>query len=59
MREILTRLVARGRGSIHVEIFGDKAIQDEGRHCDRWGQHYNTDRFLVPQTLKTGRVVIS
>jgi len=31
MREILTRLVARGRGSIDVKIFGDKVILDEGR----------------------------
>jgi hypothetical protein len=30
MREILTRLVERGRGSIEVKVFGDKVILDEG-----------------------------
>lgn len=30
MREILTRLVQRGRGNIDVKIFGDKVILDEG-----------------------------
>ncbi len=30
MREILTRLVERGRGAIEVRIFGDKVILDEG-----------------------------
>ncbi|KAG6880042.1 hypothetical protein C0992_007359 [Termitomyces sp. T32_za158] len=30
MREILTRLVERARGSIEVKVFGDKVILDEG-----------------------------
>jgi inositol hexakisphosphate/diphosphoinositol-pentakisphosphate kinase len=30
MREILTRLVERSRGSIEVKVFGDKVILDEG-----------------------------
>lgn len=30
MREILTRLVERARGTIEVKIFGDKVIFDEG-----------------------------
>ena len=30
MREILTRLVDRARGSIEVKVFGDKVILDEG-----------------------------
>lgn len=30
MREILTRLVERGKGTIEVKIFGDKVILDEG-----------------------------
>lgn len=30
MREILTRLVERGRGAIEIRIFGDKVILDEG-----------------------------
>lgn len=30
MREILTRLVARGRGNIEVKVFGDKVVLDEG-----------------------------
>lgn len=41
MREIITRLIARGRGNIQVKIFGDKVILDEGalrallqRECD-------------------------
>jgi len=29
MREILTRLVERGRGAIEVKVFGDKVILDE------------------------------
>jgi hypothetical protein len=32
MREILTRLVERGRGSVEVRLFGDKVILDEGMH---------------------------
>ena len=31
MREIVTRLVERTRGSIEVKVFGDKVILDEGR----------------------------
>ena len=30
MREILTRLVDRARGSIEIKVFGDKVILDEG-----------------------------
>ncbi len=30
MREILTRLVERGKGAIEVRLFGDKVILDEG-----------------------------
>ena len=30
MREILTRLVERSRGSIEIKVFGDKVILDEG-----------------------------
>src|ERR1700722_3502347 len=30
MREILTRLVERARGSIELKVFGDKVILDEG-----------------------------
>ena len=30
MREILTRLVDRARGTIEVKVFGDKVILDEG-----------------------------
>jgi hypothetical protein len=30
MREILTRLVERSKGSIEVKVFGDKVILDEG-----------------------------
>jgi inositol hexakisphosphate/diphosphoinositol-pentakisphosphate kinase len=30
MREILTRLVERGKGAIEVRVFGDKVILDEG-----------------------------
>jgi hypothetical protein len=30
MREILTRIVDRARGSIEVKVFGDKVILDEG-----------------------------
>lgn len=31
MREILTRLVERARGTIEVKVFGDKVLLDEGR----------------------------
>lgn len=31
MREILTRLVERSRGTIEVKVFGDKVILDEGQ----------------------------
>lgn len=30
MREILTRIVERSRGTVEVKIFGDKVILDEG-----------------------------
>ena len=30
MREILTRLVDRARGTVEVKVFGDKVILDEG-----------------------------
>jgi inositol hexakisphosphate/diphosphoinositol-pentakisphosphate kinase len=30
MREILTRLVDRARGTIDVKVFGDQVILDEG-----------------------------
>jgi Diphosphoinositol pentakisphosphate kinase 2 N-terminal domain len=30
MREILTRLVDRSRGTVEVKVFGDKVILDEG-----------------------------
>ena len=31
MREILTRLVERSRGTIEAKVFGDKVILDEGQ----------------------------
>lgn len=31
MREILTRLVDRARGTVEVKVFGDKVILDEGK----------------------------
>jgi hypothetical protein len=33
MREILTRLVERGKGAIEVRVFGDKVIFDEGKYA--------------------------
>ena len=32
MREILTRMVDRTRGTVEVKIFGDKVILDEGAY---------------------------
>jgi len=31
MREILTRLVDRMKGTVEIKIFGDKVIMDEGK----------------------------
>lgn len=33
MREILTRIVERTRGTVEVKLFGDKVILDEGTSC--------------------------
>src|ERR1700742_3678038 len=44
MREILTRLVERGRGSVEVRLFGDKVILDEGGH-------YSFNRRQIRLTL--------
>ncbi|KAG8995548.1 hypothetical protein FRB90_000144 [Tulasnella sp. 427] len=47
MREILTRLVARGRGNIEVKVFGDKVILDEDvenwPRCDILISFFSTD----------------
>ncbi|KAG8929389.1 hypothetical protein FRC02_005637 [Tulasnella sp. 418] len=47
MREILTRLVARGRGMIEVKVFGDKVILDEDvqnwPRCDILISFFSTD----------------
>ncbi|KDQ17328.1 hypothetical protein BOTBODRAFT_156087 [Botryobasidium botryosum FD-172 SS1] len=47
MREILTRLVQRGRGNIEVKIFGDKVILDEDVEnwplCDILISFFSTD----------------
>ncbi|KAJ3567499.1 hypothetical protein NP233_g6323 [Leucocoprinus birnbaumii] len=47
MREILTRLVERGRGAVEVRIFGDKVILDEDvenwPRCDVLISFFSTD----------------
>ncbi|KAG9014960.1 hypothetical protein FRB94_007032 [Tulasnella sp. JGI-2019a] len=47
MREIITRLLARGRGNIQVKVFGDKVILDEEvvnwPRCDILISFYSTD----------------
>ena len=40
MREILTRLVERARGSIEVKVFGDKVILDEGTPLTNSSGHF-------------------
>ena len=53
MREILTRLVERARGSIEVKVFGDKVILDEGTPLTMLYRHLLT-LLVILKTLKTG-----
>jgi len=53
MREILTRLVERARGTVEVKVFGDKVILDEGEP-----RSHSYERFFLTlgvQMLKTGQ----
>jgi inositol-hexakisphosphate/diphosphoinositol-pentakisphosphate 1-kinase len=46
MREILTRLVDRARGTVEVKVFGDKVILDEGEPRSPWYARF----FLITCT---------
>jgi hypothetical protein len=50
MREILTRLVERARGSIEVKVFGDKVILDEGAYSQEFFRTSNS--LPIPRCRK-------
>ena len=55
MREILTRLVDRARGTIEVKVFGDKVILDEGEPRSAGYPRACVDVLIaLEKTLKIG-----